>query len=126
MFLIYSIAWRPSKIEIFIGIAATATAIKTSGTHSQKSSNYSESKENPSKENKNKAKDMRMLKVYNQGVAAFTVLTRALIIISQYNLPSNLENINKVKERIEQDYKEVEKYRIIYCKDKYLWVRLQR
>lgn len=59
-----------------------------------------------------------------------TIVFYMMVVIkvgsTSYKIPKDLENINKVVDRVKQDYVGIKKYEILYFNDKYLFIRLTK
>lgn len=53
-------------------------------------------------------------------------LALAILSISAYKLPANLENYAKVDQQVHKDYKNIKSHKILYFNDTYLFVEIHR
>lgn len=124
--IFYSIAWNPYKVLAIVGTGLIYTAISASNLYASKRIEYLEGKEDINGEKEKTIKAMQLLLSANLMAGGYTILIAMLMIGRQYQIPTNLENVTKVMQRIEQDYEETRDYKIVYFNDKYLFVRLEK
>lgn len=115
---------------IIYGIASIGfiiAALEASILHASEYSSYIAEKEDATK------KELflsSMTEIWQLGLGILTIMLYMMLVIIvgsiSYKVPEDLENINKVVDRVKQDYVDVKKYEVLYFNDKYLFIRLNK
>lgn len=131
-FILYAVALRKVVkpeyiIYIIVSIGFAIPVLMASMLHSFEYNNYIAKKKDATKNEQNLAAITEIAQV---GISTVTIIFYVLLVailgFKSYEIPKELENISKVEKRIEQDYKNIKGYKILYFNDKYLFIRLIR
>lgn len=112
-------------IYVTAGIGFTIPILMATLLHAFEYTNYIADKEDATRKQQRLA---GFIEIAQAGIGIVMIVFCMLLVIKigskSYEVPEDLENINKVKERVVQDYEDVKSYKILYFNDKYLFVRL--
>lgn len=112
-------------IYVTAGIGFAVPLLMASMLHSFEYNSYIADKEDATGKEKSLA---TITEVAQVGIGSVMIIFYMLLVITigfkSYEVPNDLENISKVEERVEQDYGNIEGYKILYFNDKYLFIRL--